>query len=276
MQTENIVFDSAGQTYQQTRIAHWDAIARKRDTWQGMGRWYHQRLMEIYRFHVTPNLRILEIGCADGRLLAFLKPARGVGVDFSAEMIHRAKAKHPSFEFIHADAHDLSALKETFDVIILSDLVNDLWDVQRVLEQLKALCHPRTRLILNFYSRLWHVPLGITQITNLATPNLFQNWLTREDITALLQLAGFETIRTAQEVLMPLPLGGLANRFLVRLWPFREMALSNFVIARPAPERAQAPKVSVIIAARNEAGNIKAIFERTPQMGSGTELIFVE
>jgi len=68
----------------------------------------------------------------------------------------------------------------------------------------------------------------------------------------------------------------LANRFLVRLWPFNQMALSNFLIARPMPERAKEPKVSVVIAARNESGNIKAIFERTPQMGRETEIVFVE
>jgi len=274
----NINFDSAGQTYQQTRIAHWDAIARKRDTWRGMGRWYHQRLAEIYRFHVSPNLRVLEIGCGEGHLLASLQPSRGVGIDFSEEMLRRAKDAHahPILEFILADAHDLSALKESFDVIILSDLVNDVWDVQRVFEQLEHLCHPRTRLIMNFYSQLWQLPLGIAQKINLAAPNLFQNWLTRDDITALLQLAGFETIRTTPEILQPLPLGGFANRFLVRVWPFRELALSNFVVARPAPTRAKEPKVSVIIAARNESGNIKAIFERTPQMGRATELIFVE
>lgn len=273
---KNIFSDPAAQTYQQTRIAHWDSIARKRDTWQGVGRWYHRRLAEIFRFHVSSNLSVLELGCADGRLLAALQPARGVGVDFSEEMIHRAQARHPSLMFVHADVHDLSALNETFDVIILSDLVNDLWDVQRVLEQVKRLCHPRTRLILNFYSRLWQLPLSLAQKTNLATQNLYQNWLTRADLHALLQLAGFESIRAAQEVLMPLPLGGVANRFLVRVWPFRELALSNFMIARPAPTRAQEPKVSVVIAARNEAGNIKAIFERTPQMGRETELIFVE
>jgi SAM-dependent methyltransferase len=276
MNTLNTLFDSGGAFYQQTRMAHWDAIARKRDTWQGMGRWYHRRLAEIFRFHVDLNLRVLELGCADGRLLAALQPARGVGVDFSEEMICRARARHPNLEFVHADVHDLSALHETFDVVILSDLVNDLWDVQRVLEQVKRLCHPRTRLILNFYSRLWQVPLGLAQRSDLATPNLYQNWLTREDMYALLQLAGFESIRVTQEVLMPLPLGSFANRFLVRMWPFRQLALSNFIIARPAPTRAQEPKVSVVIAARNEAGNIKAIFERTPKMGCETELIFVE
>lgn len=269
-------FDSAGQAYQQARIEHWDAIARQRDSWQGMGKWYHRRLMEIYRFYVPPRLRVLELGCADGRLLASLQPARGVGVDFSAEMIRRARERHPDLTFLHADAHDLSALDETFDVIILSDLVNDLWDVQRVLEQVHRLCTPRTRIILNFYSRLWQLPLSLAQGAHLATRNLYQNWLTPEDVRSLLTLAGFEAIRGSQEVLLPLPLGGWANRFLVRLAPFNHLALSNFMIARPAPVRADAPKVSVVIAARNEAGNIKAIFERVPQMGRGTELVFVE
>ena len=105
---------------------------------------------------------------------------------------------------------------------------------------------------------------------------LAQNWLTPEDVDNLLRLSGFETIRTTNEILFPLPLGGLANRYLVRLWPFRDLALSNFLIARPAPQPVQNPSVSVVVAARNEEGNIKNIFDRLPQMGSKTELIFVE
>jgi ubiquinone/menaquinone biosynthesis C-methylase UbiE len=272
----NPPFDSAGESYQQTRMSHWDSVSQKRDSWKGMGKWYHRRLAEIYQFYVSPNMRVLEIGCADGRLLAQLNPSHGVGVDFSEEMVERAKKNHPDLTFIHADAHDLSTINETFDVIILSDLVNDLWDVQRVLEQVKRLSTPRTRIIINFYSRLWQLVLGTAKVLNLATPNLFQNWLTREDVTSLFQLAGFETIRTSQEILFPLPLGGLANRFLVRLWPFNHLALSNLVIARPVPVRAEEPKVSVVIAARNESGNIKAIFDRVPQMGRETEIVFVE
>jgi SAM-dependent methyltransferase len=269
-------FDPAANAYQQARINHWNAIARKRDTWQGMGGWYHHRLHEIYRFHVSPNQRVLEVGCAEGHLLASLLPARGVGIDFSAEMICRAKQQHPDLEFLQADAHDLSELHEKFDVIILSDLVNDLWDVQRVFEQLKPLCGPHTRIIMNFYSRLWQLPLSIARRLNLANSTLFQNWLTPEDAQSLLRLADFEAVRVTQEVLWPLPFGALANRFLVRVWPFHEMALSNLVIARPAPVRAPEAIVSVIIPARNESGNIKAIFKRVPQMGRETELIFVE
>jgi SAM-dependent methyltransferase len=271
--------DPAANAYQQARITHWNAIARKRDSWQGMGRWYHRRLHEIYRFHVSPNQNVLEVGCAEGHLLASLKPARGVGIDFSEEMIARAKKLYPELAFLHADAHDLSGLHEQFDIIILSDLVNDLWDVQRVFEQLKPLCSSHTRIILNFYSRLWQIPLSMARRLNLAGPMLYQNWLTRDDLRTLLRLASLETVRITQEILWPLPLGGFANRFLVRLWPFEEMAFSNFVIARlarPMLENAEEPTVSVIVPARNESGNIKAIFERTPQMGGGTELVFVE
>lgn len=274
--------DPAANAYQQARIVHWNDVARKRDAWRGLGGWYHRRLHEIYSFHVSPNQKILEVGCAEGHLLASLKSARGVGVDFSEEMICRARKHYPQLEFIRADAHDLSQLNETFDVIILSDLVNDLWDVQCVLEQLRPLCLAHTRLILNFYSRLWQLPLNIARRLKLAGPTLYQNWLTREDVHTLLRLADFEAVRVMQEILWPLPLGGFANRFLVRLWPFTEMALSNLVIARaarparPAGERAPEPVVSIIVPARNESGNIKAIFERTPQMGRETELIFVE
>ena len=269
-------FDAAGTRYQQERIAHWDAIACKQDSWHGMGTWYHLRLEEIYRFHISPNQQVLELGCGNGDLLATIQPSRGLGLDFSAEMIHRARGSHPNLEFIQADAHDLSMIHETFDVVILSDLVNDLWDVQRVLEQIKPLCSPHTRIVLNFYSRLWQAPLSLARSLNLATSNLFQNWLTPDDIHALLLLAGFEAIRNSQEILWPLPLGAFANRFLARLWPFREIALANFVVARPLPERAETPGVSVIVPARNESGNIQAIFERTPQMGRGTQLVFVE
>jgi ubiquinone/menaquinone biosynthesis C-methylase UbiE len=270
------LFDEAGKTYQQVRMAHWDAIAKKRDHWSGMGRWYHHRLTEIYRYLVSLNQRVLEIGCGMGDLLASLQPSHGIGIDFSDGMISRARKKHPNLEFHQLDAHDLTALEGEFDVVILSDTVNDLWDVQRALEQARRFCLPHTRLIFNFYSHLWQLPLAIAQSLNLASPMLRQNWLTREDIDNMLRLASFESIRSSQEVLWPLPLGGLADRYLVKLWPFREFALSNFVIARPAPQPAKLPSVSVVIAARNEAGNIKNIFERVPKMGSRTEIIFVE
>jgi glycosyltransferase involved in cell wall biosynthesis len=64
---------------------------------------------------------------------------------------------------------------------------------------------------------------------------------------------------------------------LAKLWPFRAADLSNFVVARPQPRPlAKAHRVSVIVPARNEAGNISSILQRVPDMGLETEIIFVE
>ena len=268
-------------TYQGARQAHWDEMARKKDDWTSSGAYYHQRLAHIYQFLVAPGQRVLEIGCGMGDLLAALNPKLGVGIDFSSEMIKRGAQRYPQIHFIQGDGHRLS-LKQKFDVIILSDLVNDLWDVQAVFKEIAQLCTPRTRIIINTYSRLWELPLGLAQWRNLATPVLNQNWLTVEDIAGLLNLADFEVIRHWEEFLWPFNtplLAGLCNRFLVKLWPFRYFALTNLIIARPRPSDQslqEEPLVSVIVPARNEAGNIPHIFTRTPEMGKGTELVFVE
>jgi len=55
--------------------------------------------------------------------------------------------------------------------------------------------------------------------------------------------------------------------------------LTHFIIARPRPANCQPgslPSVSVLVPARNESGNIESIFQRVPEMGAGTEIIFVE
>jgi len=273
--------DAAQTKYQKSRQLHWNEVARELEIGTGWGGYYHRRLTEVYQFLIAPGQSVLELGCARGDLLAALKPAFGVGVDFSEEMLRAARRRHSTLHFMYADAHELN-LTEKFDVIILSDLVNDLWDVQTVLQQVGQLTTPRTRIVLNSYSRLWEPILELAERLNLAKPTLYQNWLTAEDIAGLLNLTDFEVIKHWQEILWPLPswfFSGVCNRFLVKLWPFKHLALTNFIVARPQPcldACVKAPSVSVIVPARNEAGNVPDIFVRTPDMGEGTELVFVE
>ena len=263
------------------RLAYWDALAQQTDRRPSWGGYYRRRLAHVYRTF-TSGRRVLEIGSGLGDLIGALDAAEAVGVDFSSEMVGRAAARHPGVRFFCADAHHLEALDGPFDVIVLSDLVNDLWDVQQVFEQVSRLSNGRTRLVLNFYSRLWEPALSLAGMVGLARPTLHQSWFTAEDVINLLELSGFEPIRRWEEILWPIGtplLAEGANRFLVKVMPFRWLALTNFVLARPKPRPASAsapPTVSVIVPARNEAGNIPDVFSRLPEMGGGTEIVFVE
>jgi SAM-dependent methyltransferase len=274
-------WDLAGLEYGRNRKGHWGSVARKTNGDPGLGAGYHRRLAEIYRSLVPPGRRVLELGCGTGDLLAAMAPAEGIGVDLSAEMIALAKARHPGLTFVEGDVHDLR-LDGPFDVVVASDLLNDLWDIQAVLEAVRPLCHERTRVIVNSYSRLWEPPLAAAQALGLARPVLGQNWLTVDDLKDILSLSGFEPLRSFQEILWPVRtpvVEDLFNRYLVKTWPLRHLALTNFVVARPVPAPRPAgplPSVSVVVPARNEAGNVASILDRIPEMGSGTEILFVE
>jgi SAM-dependent methyltransferase len=279
--TSNPGRTTAAERFRGERIQRWNGIAgRGPGAWKA-DRYYHRRIAESYANLVPPGLRVLELGCGNGDLLAALRPSRGVGVDFSPGMLRLARERHPELAFLEQDVHALE-LDGTFDVVILSDLLNELWDVQRVLEQVRKVCGPHTRLILNTYSRLWEQPLDLVRRLGLAKPVLRLNWLAVEDVENLLRLAGFEPMRRIRDLLWPMGtplLAGLCNRLLVHLWPFKAFALTNFVVARPEPAaRPAAPEevVTVVVPARNEAGNIAAILDRVPKMGGGTDLVFVE
>ena len=273
--------DRSEVEYRERRRGHWDEVARRFGADARWGRFYHRRLAEIYRLLVPPGRCVLELGCGAGDLLAALEPSEGVGVDFSGEMIRLARQRHPGLRFVEADAHCFEA-EGTFDAVVLSDLINDLWDIQGVFERLRGICTPRTRVVLNFYSRLWQWGLGAARRVGMARPVLPQNWLTPHDVAALLDLAGFEVIRRSSEVLCPVPIpgvAGLCNRVVVKLWPWWHAALTNVLVARPQarPRTGErAPSVSVIVPARNEAGNMAAAIDRTPGMAGGTEIIIVE
>lgn len=273
--------DRAKDRYRETRAGFWDSTATAPKS-RASG-YYHDRLNRLYRFHVPPGLRVLELGCGQGDLLAALAPAYGVGVDFSLVATEEGRRRHPELHFITADVHDIE-LDEKFDVVIISDLVNDAWDVQKLFKRVSDLCHPGTRVVLNTFNKLWQLPMTLASSAGLAQKNLKQNWLSIQDLRNLLRLAGLETITTSGEILWPVRtpvLGLLFNRFMVKLWPFNHLALTHFVIARPDPRRAGSAverdaRVSVVVPARNEAGHIEEILERLPRMGSRTEIIFVE
>jgi SAM-dependent methyltransferase len=269
----------AKEQFLRERRAHWNAIFKARSGASTLGRFYRGYLLHIYRFLVPPSGRILELGCGNADLLAALRPSFGVGVDFSPQAVETARQRYPHLTLSCSEVTEFDITGQ-FDVIILSDLVNDLWDVQELLSRMRRWCHPRTRIILNSFSRVWQLPVAVARQLNLATPMLEQNWLTVQDLRNLLELEGYDVIATRGELLFPfdLPiLGNIGNRYLARIFPFNHLALTNFIIARPtACGLRPDSSVSVVIPARNEKGNIEQIFTRMPSMGAGVELIFVE
>lgn len=271
-------YKSEAQNYNKLRSNFWDEIAAYPS--KSLGDYYRKKLQLTYSYLVPSGSSVLEVGCGPGDLLASVKPSHGVGIDFSSQIIKRAKEQYSELEFIVADAHNLDLGDQSFDYILISDLVNDVWDVQVMIEQLKPYCVANTRVIFNFYSHLWNIPLSFAKNIGLATPNLPQNWLTKHDMENLLDISGFQPLRQWEEVAAPIYiplLSDFINRYLTKIFPFRYLAMANFMMARQLNKSIPTnPSVSVVVAARNESGHIDELMARIPEMGADTEIIFVE
>jgi len=258
-----------------------DYYASRVDDWHRRNAGYHTAIASVARFYVPSGARVLELGSGNGDLLAALKPLDGVGIDISSGMVRLATGKYPHLKFQHMSAESLDLPGQKFDFIVLSDLVGYLYDIRLVFERLRTICHSRTRIVLNWYSKLWHPILLLAEKAGFKYPQPLLNWTTAEDIQNLLHLAGFEVVHRRGHILLPkrLPfLTTLANRYCAHLPGFRWMCLTNWIVARPVGFESldSKPRVSVICPCRNESGNIKQIAQRLPSMGSHTELIFVE
>jgi SAM-dependent methyltransferase len=241
------------------------------------GRTYRALIEAEFRRIVPRGASILEVGCGTGDLLAALEPGLGVGIDVCSQAIAAARERHPLLLFDCCEATKFKPAR-AFDYIVLSDLINDLTDVQQVFEHLEAFAHPKTRLVLNFFNHVWYPVIRVAELIGARAPAPPQNWLSRQDVRNLLSLAGWEVLRMDTRILWPLRtpiLAALCNRLLAPL--FRPFCVSDFIVARPSATRASRElRCSVIVPARNERGNIEAVVARTPEMGAGVEIIFVE
>ncbi len=244
---------------------------------------YYDDLVRLHRLLVGEGLRVLEIGCGLGDLLASVKPGHGVGVELDPQLAQAARERHPQLRIVAADAETITpeSIGETqpFDVILLPNTLNTLQDVQGVLERLEPFCHPRTRLVVSFHNWLWQPLLKAAETMGQRQPQPPESWLTPRDVTNLLDLAGWEVLKSGHRCLLPrgIPLlTPLANRWLSQLPVLEQFGLTHWLVARPARPKPSEPSVSVVIPARNEAGNIAPAIERLPQLGRATEVIFVE
>jgi ubiquinone/menaquinone biosynthesis C-methylase UbiE len=242
---------------------------------------YHQSIAFLASFYIPANSRVLEVGSGNGDFLAALNPSYGAGVDISRKMVDLAAAKYPNLRFRHMAAECMSLDGEQFDFVVLSDLVSYLYDIRLVFERLRAVCTPRTRIIMHWYSRVWQPILGLCETVGLKYPQPLLNWTSVEDITNLLYLANFEVTNRRPHILFPVrvPLvSNFVNRYLAHLPVLRSFCLTQWMVARPLgiPLPEEKPRVSIVSPCRNEAGNIEPLVRRLPVMGSYTELIFVE
>lgn len=243
---------------------------------------FHLQDQKYHQFLIEPHLKVLEIGCGNGDLLASINPCVGVGIDLSHKMIAFAQKRHPNLSFHVHDVESPLPFKkgETFDLIVISDAIGFFDDIQLVLENLIPFCTPQTRLVISYYTKHWEFLVKLAEILRIKVPQPPQNFLSTTDIEKIAELSGFEMIRKEYQQLIPIPLLGidiLINKFIATLPGIRKLCFRTYVVARPRPTNVPIDySTTIVIPCRNEKGNIEPAIQRLPKFCKDLEIIYVE
>jgi SAM-dependent methyltransferase len=243
---------------------------------------------------VPADAAVLEVGCGEGDLLAGLPNRRRMGVDYLPEVVVRARARHPDIAFEVGDATTGPEAKGqgggadpvalgTWDAVVCDRLCHSVLDVKALLTGLKRQLAPGGRVYMTVFNYLWELPVRLAEMAGWKTPAPTANWLSDSDLRNLFDITGLEVVRYEDRLMLPLEVPGVTtalNRYLVRAPAMNHVSLYRIYVLRERNEVAASvparASVTVVVPTRNEAGNVAAAIARTPVMGSGTELIFVE
>ena len=236
-------------------------------------------IIRYCNYFIHEDDSVLEVGCANGDTLAKLKGKKKTGIDFSPNMIEIAKRNYPDIQFFEQDAEHIT-LVEKYDTILLSHVTGYFVDILKVFSSLRNVCHPRTRIIINYYNFLWEPFLLFGEVIGIKRRSPKQNWLTKRDLQTFLYITGYETYRSTRRVLLPINIPIISwffNKFIGRLPLINQLCLNHYLFARPVTSLKKSEfSTSIVIPARNESGNLENALKRLPKFGSNQEIIFIE
>ncbi|OGP33116.1 MAG: hypothetical protein A2X88_09725 [Deltaproteobacteria bacterium GWC2_65_14] len=214
---------------------HFEAIAGEYDRWKERSSYYYELLAGAYREFVPEGSSVLEIGCGTGTLLASLRPRRGLGVDVSPKMVAIAAAKFPGLSFLVADAEALD-LGETFEYIIVPDVIEHLSDVGAMFRSARRHCEAGSRVIVSSVNPIWAPILHLAERLGLKMPEGEHRWLSSRELKALAGGSGFALREEHGRILLPkrVPLlAPLLNRLASDVRGARPLCLTQLLVLVP-------------------------------------------
>lgn len=117
---------------------------------------YHVLLDELeteaVRRYLSPEARVLEVGCGTGLILERLRPhaAAAFGLDLSAGMLQKARARQ--LQVVQGTATALPFADASFDVVCSFKVLAHIEAIERTLAEMSRVLRPGGHLLAEFYN----------------------------------------------------------------------------------------------------------------------------
>ena len=181
---------------------HFNSLAAEYESWKQKASYYYGYVMAGLQAFIPPGRRVLELGCGTGVILESLKPSYGVGIDLSPGMVAVARQKRPNLRFEVGDIEHL-ALKESFDYVVMVDLVEHLSNLQGSFENLARILSPDTVLVSSSANPLWAPILHVAERLKMKMPEGDHRWPSCDELVTLAANVGLEILSIDRRMVLP-------------------------------------------------------------------------
>lgn len=188
---------------------------------------------------------VLVVGTELAPLLSSLGSERRVVLESEGAKLTAAKDRYPELLFRKGYFSDAPP-EQPFDMIVIAEQMTRWRDVRKTLLNLRRWMRKHTRLVLT-------LPNPASQWLR-SHRSSSENWIGKHDLKNLLRLSDFN----------------IESEGSFKLKPYLVATLA------PRAEASSSLTCSVIVPTRNEVGNITDCVRRIPEMGAGTEIVFVD
>ena len=161
--------------------------------------------MLLSEMDITPDTRILEIGCGTGEVsywMASRSPAQVVGTDLCVPFIEEAKKKYqlPNLRYEVVDFNDQNSLPGgQFDYIVGNGILHHLYhNLDEAFGSMRRLLKQDGRIIFlepNFYNPYIYLIFSYPKLRSITHLEPDEMAFSKRFITGVLKRAGFEDIR---------------------------------------------------------------------------------
>ncbi len=235
---------------------HFDSLADSYDVIKKeKNGYYYQCLIDVVTAVVPPGKRVLDIGTGTGEILNALSPSEGTGIDLSSGMIKLAKVKFPHLYFQNS-SYENADLKNTFDYVLLVDVIEHLESPEILFSGLKKFCNSATQIVLTMANPYWEPILFILEKLHLKMEEGPHRRISEKELLGYAAKAGFCVMTSDTLVLLPIKIPLLTfffNHWVAKLPLIKNMALikryvfrtsSDFTPASKRPPRCLAKNLS--------------------------------
>jgi glycosyltransferase involved in cell wall biosynthesis len=158
---------------------------------------------------------------------------------------------------------DLEKTYKEFSGVILDNIIGDIPDLQAYFVDIKKEIDADTKILISYHNPSWETILTLASKLGLRKNVGIQNWLDQDDLKNILELSGFEVVSSKKRFF------GITTVTIAQ----SKLQITKNQITK---KRNKNYSVSIVIPARNEAGNIPKIIPSIPKFGKWQEIIFVE